>query len=150
VLAIGGAWYHVNDMGDVTEEYKTIYVAGAVIIKDRKVLATQRGYGNYAGWWEFPGGKIEPGEDPETALVRELSEELIANISVGRYFDTVVHDYPEFRASLSCYLCELQGDDITLLEHSSAKWLGRGDVYSVKWLGADLPIIEKLIEQDII
>jgi len=133
-----------------SEEYKTIYVAGAVIVKDRKILGTQRGYGNYAGWWEFPGGKIEPGEDPETALVRELHEELIATISVDRYFDTVVYDYPEFRASLSCYLCNMAGEDITLLEHSSAKWLGRDDVYSVTWLGADLPIIEKLIEQDII
>ena len=137
-------------MNTHSEEYKTIYVAGAVIIRDQKVLATQRGYGNYAGWWEFPGGKIEPGEDPKTALIRELNEELIATISVDRYFDTVVYDYPEFRAYLSCYLCYMTGEDITLLEHSSAKWLGKEDIYSVKWLGADLPIIEKLIEQDII
>ena len=131
-------------------EYKTIYVAGAVVIKDRKVLATQRGYGNYAGWWEFPGGKIEPGEDPEAALIRELNEELIADISVERYFTTAEHDYPEFHASLRCYLCSIKSDDVTLLEHSSAVWLDRDDVYSVKWLGADLPVIAKLIEQDLI
>ena len=131
-------------------EYKTIYVAGAVIIKDRKVLATQRGYGNYAGWWEFPGGKIEPGEDPEAALVRELDEELIADISVKRYFTTAEYDYPEFHASLRCYLCSIKNDEFTLLEHSSAVWLDRDNVYSVKWLGADLPVIAKLIEQDLI
>jgi len=132
------------------EEYKTISVAGAVIVRDRKVLATQRGYGNYAGWWEFPGGKIEPGEDPETALIRELNEELIADIRVERFFATSEYDYPEFRAILHCYLCRINNDDITLLEHSSAVWLGRENVYDVKWLGADLPIIEKLIEEDLI
>jgi len=132
------------------EEYKTINVACAVIVKDKKVLATQRGYGNYAGWWEFPGGKIEPGEDPEAALIRELNEELIADIAIERYFATAEHDYPEFHASLQCYLCSINDDDITLLEHSSAVWLGREDVYSVGWLGADFPIIEKLIEQDLI
>jgi len=137
-------------MDTLPEDYKTIYVVGAVIVKDRKVLATQRGYGDYAGWWEFPGGKIEPGEDPETALVRELNEEIIAAISVDSYLGTAEYDYPKFRASLCCYLCDIKGDDITLLEHSSAKWLGREDIHSVKWLGADLPIIEKLIVQDII
>jgi len=131
-------------------EYKKIYVVGAVIIKDRKVFATQRGYGNYAGWWEFPGGKIEPGEEPEAALIRELNEELVADISIERYFATSEYDYPEFRASLRCYLCNIKSDDVTLLEHRSAAWLGRDEVYSVKWLGADLPIIEKLIGQDLI
>ena len=131
-------------------DYKTIYVAGAVVVRDWKVLATERGYGNYAGWWEFPGGKIEEGEDPETALLRELGEELVADITVERYFATSVYDYPEFRASLCCYLCRIENDDITLLEHSSARWLGRDDVYSVKWLGADLPVIEKLIEEGLI
>ena len=132
------------------EDYKTIHVAGAVIIKDRKVLATQRGYGGYAGWWEFPGGKIEPGEAPAAALERELKEELVADIQVGEYFDTVEYDYPEFHVSLKCYLCELLSDDFSLLEHSNAVWLGRDDVYSVKWLGADLPIIEKLLGGEII
>ena len=132
------------------EDYKTIHVAGAVIIKDRKVLATQRGYGGYAGWWEFPGGKIEPGEEPVAALERELKEELVADIQVGEYFDTVEYDYPEFHVSLKCYLCELISDDFSLLEHSEAVWLGRDDAYSVKWLGADLPVIEKLLDKEII
>ena len=132
------------------EEYKTINVVGAVIIKDGRVLAAQRGYGGYAGWWEFPGGKIEPGEEPGVALERELKEELVADISVGEYFDTVEYDYPEFHVSLKCYLCDLKGDGVALLEHSGSKWLGRDEIYSVKWLGADLPIIEKLIQQEII
>jgi len=131
-------------------DYKTLHVVGAVVIKDRKVLATQRGYGGYAGWWEFPGGKIEPGEDPVSALERELREELVADIRVGKYFITVEHDYPEFHVSLRCYLCELAGGDISLLEHSGAAWLGKDDVYSVKWLGADFPVIEKLIAEGVI
>jgi len=133
----------------LNSEYKTIYVAGAVIIRDRKVLATQRGYGDYAGWWEFPGGKIEPGEDAKTALERELKEELIADIQVGEYFDTAEYDYPKFHVVLRCYLCEMKSDDFSLLEHSKALWLGRDDIRSVKWLGADLPIIDKLIEDGI-
>lgn len=137
-------------MSILSEEYKTIEVVGAIVVKDRKLLATQRGYGDYAGWWEFPGGKIEPGETPEAALIRELNEELVADINVERYFDTAEYDYPKFHASLHCYLCSVRREDIKLLEHSSAEWLGREDVYSVKWLGADLPIIEKLIEQDVI
>ena len=130
--------------------YKTISVVGAIIIRDQKLLATQRGYGNYAGWWEFPGGKIEPGEQPEAALIRELNEELVADIAVGRYFTTVEYDYPEFHVSMSCYLCSLQSDDISLLEHSSSKWIGRDDIHSVKWLGADYPVLDELITQGII
>ena len=130
--------------------YETIHVVGAVIVKDKKILATQRGYGNYAGWWEFPGGKIEEGEDPKAALRRELKEELASDIEVGDFFCTVEYSYPEFHVSLKCYLCELKGDDILLLEHSRAVWLGLDDVYSVKWLGADLPVIEKLIQEIII
>jgi 8-oxo-dGTP diphosphatase len=134
----------------LNETLKTIHVAGAIIVKERKILATQRGYGDYAGWWEFPGGKIEPGEAPEAALIRELKEELDAAVSIDRYFDSTEYDYPKFHLSMRCYLCSLAGEHISLLEHSSAKWLGRDDIYSVKWLGADLPIIESLIEQGII
>ena len=130
--------------------YETIHVVGAVIVKDKKVLATQRGYGNYAGWWEFPGGKIEEGEDPKAALRRELKEELASDIQVGDFFCKVEYSYPEFHVSLSCFLCELKRGDISLLEHSRAVWLGHEDVYSVKWLGADLPVIEKLIREEII
>ena len=135
---------------EVGEGYKTIKVAGAVIIRDRKLLATQRGYGDYAGWWEFPGGKVEPGEEPEAALARELGEELVADIAIGEYFDTVEYDYPQFHVSMRCYLCSLESEGVSLLEHSSAVWLGRDSIYSVKWLGADLPVIEKLIGQGII
>ena len=131
-------------MDQKPEEYKTINVVGALIIKDGRVLATQRGYGGYAGWWEFPGGKIEPGEVPEAALARELREEIDAEIEVGRYFGSVEYDYPEFHVSMQCYLCKMLSEGMSLLEHSEARWLGRDDIYSVKWLGADLPIIEKM------
>ncbi|MCL1897087.1 MAG: (deoxy)nucleoside triphosphate pyrophosphohydrolase [Clostridiales bacterium] len=136
--------------GSVAGEYKTIYVAGAVIVKGYRLLATQRGYGDYAGWWEFPGGKIEPGEAPEAALVREIKEELDADILIDRFFCTTEYDYPKFHLSMRCYLCSLTGDGISLLEHSSALWLGRDDIYTVKWLGADLPVIEDLIMQGVI
>ena len=116
------------------EAYKTIYVVGAVIVKDGKVLATQRGYGGYAGWWEFPGGKIEPGEEPEAALVRELKEELDVDIVIERYFGTTEYDYPEFHLSMRCYLCTLVSKDVSLREHSSALWLGRDEIHSVKRL----------------
>ena len=129
---------------------ETIYVVGAIIVKDRKILATQRGYGDYVGWWEIPGGKIEPGEDPEVALRRELKEELDAAISVAQYFGATEYDYPKFHLSMQCYLCSLENEEISLLEHSSAKWLGRDDIHSVKWLGADLPILDSLIEQGVI
>jgi mutator protein MutT len=130
--------------------YETIHVAGAVIVKDMKVLATQRGYGNYTGWWEFPGGKIKEGEDPRAALKRELEEELIADINVSDFFCETEYSYPEFHVILRCYLCELTSGDISLLEHSNAAWLGLDDIHSVKWLGADLPVIEKLISEKII
>lgn len=132
------------------EEFKTVYVAGAVVIKGRKLLATQRGYGDYEGWWEFPGGKIEPGEGPEAALIREIKEELDADIIIERFFDTVEYDYPKFHLSMRCYLCSFINKEISLLEHSSALWLGREDVFSVKWLGADLPIINELIDQGLL
>ena len=130
--------------------YETIHVVGAVILRDKKVLATQRGYGNYAGWWEFPGGKIKEGEDPKAALKRELKEELAADIDIGDFFCIVEYSYPEFHVSLSCFLCELKRGDISLMEHNRAVWLGRDDVYSVKWLGADLPVIENLINEEIL
>ncbi len=134
----------------MTETLKTIHVVGAVIINDKKVLSTQRGYGNYAGWWEFPGGKIEQGEEPEQALIREIAEELDATIIIDRYFDMVEYNYPEFHLSMRCYLCRLESGDISLLEHSSAKWLGRGDIRSVKWLQADIPIVDKLLQDGVL
>lgn len=123
---------------------KTINVVAAVIIKDHRIFATQRSSGEFKGGWEFPGGKIEPGELPENALKREIREELDAEITVHDLFDTVEHDYPDFHLSMKTYLCTLAENHITLLEHSDAKWLGSSELDSVAWLPADLSLIEKL------
>ncbi|MDR1068874.1 MAG: (deoxy)nucleoside triphosphate pyrophosphohydrolase [Clostridiales Family XIII bacterium] len=128
----------------------TIDVAAAIIIRNKKLLAAQRGYGDYAGWWEFPGGKTEPNETPEAALVREIREELDASVSVDSYFGTTEYDYPKFHLSMRCYLCTLAGDAMTLREHSAVKWLGADDIYSVKWLDADVVILEKLLAQGVL
>ena len=138
------------EVDEPMETLETINVVGAIIVKDRKILATQRGYGDYTGWWEFPGGKTEPGEDPEAALHRELKEELDVSVSIFRYFGMTEYDYPKFHLSMRCYLCSLIDEDFSLLEHSAAKWLGRDNIHSVKWLGADLPILDSLIEQEVI
>jgi 8-oxo-dGTP diphosphatase len=128
-----------------------VFVVGAVILRDGKILATQRGYGNYSGWWEFPGGKIEIGEEPEDALKREINEELGAEIVIDRYFETTEYDYGDFYLSMRCYLCALApGEEISLIEHMAAKWVGRDEVHSLKWLAADLPIIEHLRQEEII
>lgn len=123
---------------------KTIEVVAAIIIRDNKVFATQRGYGDFAGGWEFPGGKIEPGESPQQALVREIKEELDADIIVGELLDTVEYDYPKFHLTMHCFLCELASDHLVLLEHEAAKWLSRDDLSSIDWLPADLGVVEKL------
>lgn len=125
---------------------KSIEVVAAIIIKDGKLLATQRGYGDYKDWWEFPGGKIELGESPEDALVREIREELKAEISVGAELCRVEHDYPKFHMLMHCFFCELLSDDIELVEHESAKWLSKDELESVKWLPSDIEVIEKLKE----
>ena len=123
---------------------KTINVVAAIIMKDGSLFATQRGYGDYKDWWEFPGGKIEPGETPEEALVREIREELHAEIEVIRLVDTVEYDYPKFHMAMSCYLCRLISDEIELVEHEAARWLDLDDVWSVKWLPSDVEVIEDL------
>ena len=123
---------------------KTINVVAAIIMKDGRLFATQRGYGDYKDWWEFPGGKIEPGETPEEALVREIREELHAEIEVVRLVDTVEYDYPKFHMAMSCYLCRLISDEIELVEHEAARWLDPDDVWSVKWLPSDIEVIEDL------
>jgi len=133
-----------------TKPKPTIDVAAALFIKDKKVLATQRGYGNYKGWWEFPGGKIEAGEKAEDALVREISEELDAQVNVKTLFDSSEYEYEEFHVRLKCFLCQTPHKDFRFKEHMSAKWLDKQDVHSVKWLGADLPVLEKLILKDIL
>lgn len=123
---------------------KTIKVVAAVIINGDKILATQRGYGDFKGGWEFPGGKIEMGETPEEAIVREIQEELDTTINVKSKIDTVEYDYPTFHLSMDCFICNLQRESLTLKEHDAAKWLKRDELYSVDWLPADIGLIEKI------
>ena len=123
---------------------KTINVVAAIIIKDQKIFATQRGYGEFKNGWEFPGGKIESGESPEHALEREIREELDAKIRVGELFDTIEYDYPNFHLSMKCFLCSLISDQLTLREHEATKWLTKENLSSVEWLPADITIIDKL------
>ena len=123
---------------------KTINVVAAIIIKNNKVFATQRGYGDFKDGWEFPGGKVEEGETPQEALTREIREELAADIWVGELFDTVEYDYPEFHLSMKCYICELVSEEMELKEHEAARWLGRGELDTVDWLPADKGLIEGL------
>ena len=124
-------------------ELKTIHVAAAIIVKDRQILATRRGYGNYEGFWEFPGGKIEPGETPEQALHREIKEELNADIQIDSHLIDVEYDYPEFHLKMKCYFCSLK-TEIELKEHSGAIWLAKDALFSLKWLGADIEVLEAI------
>ena len=125
-------------------EKKTIKVVAAIIRKDNNVFATQRGYGDYKDWWEFPGGKIEPGETPEAALAREIKEELDSEIDVDQYLTTVEHDYPEFHLSMDCYWCGVKSGKLTLLEHEAAKWLPLDNLRQVNWLPADVKVVEAI------
>ena len=124
---------------------KTIHVVAAIITDaSGRIFATQRGYGEWKDWWEFPGGKIEPSETPEEALRREIREELDIDITVGRLLATVEYDYPAFHLSMQCYLCTLPAGTPRLLEHEDARWLTREDLDSVRWLPADESIIKQL------
>lgn len=122
---------------------KQIEVVAAIILKDGRIFATQRGYGEWKDWWEFPGGKMEAGETPEEALKREIREELSTEIIVDELLCTVEYDYPKFHITLHCFLCSLLSDGMQLNEHEAAKWLGKDELDSVKWLPADLEVIEK-------
>lgn len=120
---------------------KTIRVVAAVIRKNNRIFATQRGYGTFKDGWEFPGGKIEPGETPQEALCREIREELNTEIRVGELIETVEYDYPDFHLSMDCFWCEVVEGSLELKEHEAARWLDKDNLYSVDWLPADIGLI---------
>lgn len=123
---------------------KKIEVAAGIICKNNKILATQRGYGEFKGGWEFPGGKLEPGENAIDALKRELQEELDMEVIVDKLLDTVEYDYSQFHITMHCYLCQLAKEKFVLKEHEAARWLERRQLDEVDWLPADEEIIDKL------
>ena len=123
---------------------KTVQVVAALIINQDKVFATQRGYGEFKDGWEFPGGKIEPGETPEEALKREIQEELATEIQVEQPLTTVEYDYPSFHRSIQCFICKVERGNLTLLEHEAAKWLSYDELDSVDWLPADRIVVREL------
>ena len=123
---------------------KTIEVVAAIIRKGDRVFATQRGYGEWKDWWEFPGGKMEAGETPKEALVREIKEELDADISIGRLLDTIEWDYPTFHLTMHCYMCSLRNDALHLNEHEAAAWLDKDTLFSVRWLPADVGVLKTI------
>ena len=128
---------------------KTVKVVAAVIKAVNEngepiVFATQRGYGDFKGGWEFPGGKIEEGETPQEALKREIMEELDTEISVEEYIDTIEYDYPTFHLSMDCFWCEVVAGHLVLKEHEAAKWVSKTQIDDVDWLPADVTIIEKI------
>lgn len=127
---------------------KTIKVVAAVICDSlentTKIFATARGYGEFKGKWEFPGGKLEAGETSQQALIREIQEELAVKIEVGELIDTIEYDYPTFHLSMDCFLCVVVDGEIILKEAEAARWLDKDELYSVDWLPADIALIEKL------
>lgn len=130
---------------------KTINVVAAIIkAKNEKgepvIFATQRGHGDFKGGWEFPGGKIEPGETPEKALVREIREELDTEIEIGELLETVEYDYPAFHLSMKCFWCTVVSGNLVLKEHAAAKWLSKEELFDVEWLPADIELIKKIEE----
>lgn len=127
---------------------KIIEVVAAIIRdSDERVFCTQRGYGDWKDWWEFPGGKIEAGESHKDALRREIREELATEIEVGSLLTTVEYDYPKFHLTMHCYLCTVVGGNLTLLEHEDARWLRKEELDTVRWLPADRSIIELLMDK---
>ena len=124
---------------------KTVKVVAAIISKNGKIFATQRGYGDFKDGWEFPGGKVEQGESPEQAIIREIKEELGAEIKVTGFLTTVEHDYPTFHLSMDCFWAELkEGSSVELLEHEAAKWLSLDSLDEVDWLPADIKVVEAI------
>jgi 8-oxo-dGTP diphosphatase len=129
---------------------KTYNVVAAIIKQDDKLFATQRGYGDYKDGWEFPGGKIEEGETPEQALVREIQEELAITVTVDRHVVDVSYDYPQFHLKMACYLCSIAEGTPRLLEHEAARWLASTEIDSVDWLPADVLVVDALKAQGIV
>ena len=123
---------------------KRISVAAAIIMRDGLILATERGYGDYKDQWEFPGGKLEEGETGEEAIVREIREELDAEIEVERHLCTVEYDYPSFHLSMQCFICSLVGEKLVLLEHEDMAWLEKEKLDSLRWLPADVLVVDEL------
>lgn len=130
---------------------KTVKVVAAVIcdsmVKKKQIFATARGYGEFKGQWEFPGGKVEPGETPQQALIREIKEELDTQITVGDLIGTIEYDYPMFHLSMNCFWCEVKEGELVLKEAEAARWLSKSQLYDVHWLPADLKIIGKVKSQ---
>lgn len=133
---------------------KTITVSGAVILRtnpithQKEIFATQRGYGDWKGWWEIPGGKLEPGETPQQCIVREIREELATEVKTEKIIGVVDYDYPTFHLTMHCILCTIVSGDLQLLEHEAAKWVNKENLYDIGWLPADkliLPEIEQIL-----
>mgnify|MGYP002625345922 CR=1 FL=1 len=124
---------------------ETKHVVAAIIIRDGAVFATQRGYGEWKDWWEYPGGKVEPGESHEAALVREIREELDTEINVDKFLTTIEWDYPAFHLRMHCYMCSLLTEALHLNEHEDARWLTVDELHSVNWLPADDGLLPKLV-----
>lgn len=140
----------INPMCGRSDTMKVIEVVAAILMNDNLVLATKRGYGKYIDLWEFPGGKLEPGETKEEALHREIREELLIEIAIQDLFCTVDYDYPDFHLTMHCYICRVISGTITLLEHKESRWLSAEELNSVQWLPADIDIIHRLKNSDLL
>jgi len=125
---------------------KTVEVVAAIIKKDDRIFATQRGYGDWKDYWEFPGGKLEAGETREQALLREIREELDTEIRIDKYLTTLEWDYPQFHLTMHCYMCSLVTETLHLLEHEAARWLSKEELDSVHWLPADISLLPLIAE----
>ena len=142
----GGRFPLLNKITIIKIEMKQITVSGAIILRDNKIFATQRGYGDWKGWWEFPGGKLEPCEAPEQCIEREIREELATEVKAEKILGVVDYDYPNFHLTMHCILCSIVSGELKLIEHEAAKWLTKETLRSVKWLPADELILDRIEE----